>query len=106
MNKTLLVSANEMTAQVQVMKNALNEMQNSFVGAITYLTQACDGNEWKGKAQKGYDEKVKELNQEGLTSLEKLKEYVDTLCSSIQGYEYTEAQNANVIQSLEEVILS
>ena len=79
MNKTLLVSANEMTAQVQVMKNALNEMQISFVGAITYLTQACDGNEWKGKAQKGYDEKVKELNQEGLTSLEKLKEWKEKI---------------------------
>lgn len=106
MNKTLLVSASEMNAQVQVMKNALSEMQNSFVGAITCLTQACDGSEWKGKAQKGYDEKLKELNQEGLTSLEKLKEYVDTLCTSIVGYEYTETQNAKAIQSLEEAILS
>lgn len=106
MKKTLLVSASEMTAQVNVMKKALNDMQNSFVGGVTYLTQACEGSDWKGKAQKGYDEKLKELNQEGLNSLQKLKEYVDTLCSSIQGYEYTEQQNANIIQSLDEAILS
>lgn len=105
MSKRLLVSASEMTSQVQVMKSALNEMQNSFVTAITCLTQACDGSEWRGKAQKGYDEKLKDLNLEGLHSLAKMNEYVDTLCTSIQGYEYVEAQNMNAIQSLDENIL-
>lgn len=105
MKSILEVSGNEINSQVQVMKSALNEMQNSFVGAIACLTQACDGSEWKGNAQRAYEEKLKELNQEGLTSLEKMQEYVDTLCGSIQNYEYTEAQNENVIQSLDEAIL-